>query len=520
VPYIGNPPAEKYASYDVQHITTSATSSYVLDKNVANENEIRVVLNNIIQQPGSSYAYTASGNTLTLSAATTSSDKLYVVFTGKAVQTVTPPPSSVGLAQFNATGSPGTNTFLRGDNSWATPSDTSLTLNNNAASRVVVGTGTTNTMDAQANLTFDGTQLSVLDTNAGTENLLVKTTGDNQISMGIEKSDLKFDIGLDHNNDGSQNFFIRERHQGGGNTNAVRMLIDSSGNVGIGETAPLGKLHVKVSDTSGSVSANADNLVLEENGNVGLTMLSANNGTGHIFFGNGGDQDEGFITYDSDNNRMRFGINGQERFRVLGNGTMNFNDTGFTNTKNEWFIKLLQNTNDSATNYMIDFANSSNTSLGSIKTNGTSSTSFNTSSDYRLKENVDYNFDATTRLKQLKPARFNFISDENNTLVDGFLAHEVSNIVPEAISGKKDAMYPEVLYTDAVLYTAEDELPEGISIGDVKTPADKLPEGKNFGDVKEETKINPQQIDQSKLVPLLVKTIQELEARIKTLENA
>ena len=48
---------------------------------------------------------------------------MYVVFTGKAVQTVTPPPSSVGLAQFNATGSPGTNTFLRGDNSWATPSD-------------------------------------------------------------------------------------------------------------------------------------------------------------------------------------------------------------------------------------------------------------------------------------------------------------------------------------------------------------------------------------------------------------
>ena len=123
MPYIGNTPAEKYASYDVQHITTSATTSYVLDKNVANENEIRVVLNNIIQQPGASYAYTASANTLTLSVATTSNDTLYVVFTGKAVQTVTPPPSSVGLAQLNATGSPGNNTFLRGDNSWATPSD-------------------------------------------------------------------------------------------------------------------------------------------------------------------------------------------------------------------------------------------------------------------------------------------------------------------------------------------------------------------------------------------------------------
>ena len=51
----------------------------------------------------------------------------------------------------------------------------------------------------------------------------------------------------------------------------------------------------------------------------------------------------------------------------------------------------------------------------------------------------DYDFDATSRLKQLKPARFNWIEDETNTLVDGFLAHEVSSIVPEAIQGEKDA---------------------------------------------------------------------------------
>ena len=106
-----------------------------------------------------------------------------------------------------------------------------------------------------------------------------------------------------------------------------------------------------------------------------------------------------------------------------------------------------------------------------------SATTFNTSSDYRLKENVDYTWDATTRLKQLKPARFNFIIDETNTLQDGFIAHEVSSIVPEAISGEKDATY-------------------------------------------EDGKIKPQSIDQSKLVPLLVKTVQELEARIKTLEDA
>ena len=114
----------------------------------------------------------------------------------------------------------------------------------------------------------------------------------------------------------------------------------------------------------------------------------------------------------------------------------------------------------------------------------TSAVTYATSSDYRLKENVDYDWDATTRLKQLKPARFNFIVDDTNTLVDGFLAHEVSSIVPEAITGEKDA-------------------------------------------VDDDGNIDPQGIDQAKLVPLLIKTVQEQQAvieslttRIKALEDA
>ena len=59
--------------------------------------------------------------------------------------------------------------------------------------------------------------------------------------------------------------------------------------------------------------------------------------------------------------------------------------------------------------------------VGKIQT-ASSATTFLTSSDYRLKENVDYTWDATTRLKQLKPARFNFIADDTNTLVDGFFS--------------------------------------------------------------------------------------------------
>ena len=141
-----------------------------------------------------------------------------------------------------------------------------------------------------------------------------------------------------------------------------------------------------------------------------------------------------------------------------------------TNTAGGYAVMYLK-TGSNVSGLMYFYRDSS--AIGSITTNG-SSTSFNTTSDYRLKENVVTDWDATSRLKQLKPSRFNFKADKDTT-VDGFLAHEVSSIVPEAIIGKKDA-------------------------------------------VDKDGNIEPQGIDQSKLVPLLVKTIQELEARITALE--
>jgi hypothetical protein len=114
-----------------------------------------------------------------------------------------------------------------------------------------------------------------------------------------------------------------------------------------------------------------------------------------------------------------------------------------------------------------------NGGVGQIKTQNTT-TSYVTSSDYRLKENIVTDWDATTRLKQLKPSRFNFKTDKATTM-DGFLAHEVSSIVPEAITGEKDA-------------------------------------------VDEDGNIDPQGIDQAKLVPLLTKALQEAISEIDTLK--
>ena len=122
------------------------------------------------------------------------------------------------------------------------------------------------------------------------------------------------------------------------------------------------------------------------------------------------------------------------------------------------------------------------TQRGTISTNGTVIAVTGTS-DYRLKENNVNISDGITRLKQLKPYRFNFKETPSKTQ-DGFFAHEVSTIVPEAVFGEKDAV------------AAETDTQSGYTLGEIK----------------------PQQLDQSKLVPLLVAALQEAIGRIEVLE--
>ena len=100
--YIGNTPAENYASFLTETFTVSATTNYTLSHAVTNENDIRLVINGVVQQPGSGKAYTASGTTLTLTSATVSGDSMYAVYLGRALQTVNPPNASVGTAQLGS----------------------------------------------------------------------------------------------------------------------------------------------------------------------------------------------------------------------------------------------------------------------------------------------------------------------------------------------------------------------------------------------------------------------------------
>jgi hypothetical protein len=117
MPYIGQQPATSFHSLVKQDFSVSATTGYTLSQSVTSANDIALFINNVRQEPTT--AYSASGTTLTLTAATASGDDMYCVYLGKAVGTVNPASGSVGLAQLSATGTKSSSTFLRGDNSFA-----------------------------------------------------------------------------------------------------------------------------------------------------------------------------------------------------------------------------------------------------------------------------------------------------------------------------------------------------------------------------------------------------------------
>ena len=91
--YLGNTPGESFISFAKQVFTiVNSQTAYTLNFAVVDENELRLVINNVVQEPGSGKAYTASGTTLTLaSALTNGTDEMYCVFLGKARETVTVP---------------------------------------------------------------------------------------------------------------------------------------------------------------------------------------------------------------------------------------------------------------------------------------------------------------------------------------------------------------------------------------------------------------------------------------------
>jgi len=233
----------------------------------------------------------------------------------------------------------------------------------------------------------------------------------------------------------------------------------TSTGLGIGTTSPSAPLNISATYSSDTTEQ---------------FRIQDNTGGKLDFFGNS-DGDRGIQAYQDDGSTF-YNLN----LQPLG-GTVGINNSSPSGCKLEVSyanadVGMVVSTTDtfsSGNSSLIQFKEVDTVGGSIVFTNGGISTAYATSSDYRLKENVTYDFDATTRLKQLKPCRFNFKKTPDIT-VDGFLAHEVT-AVPEATIGEKDA-------------------------------------------VDKDGNIEAQQIDQAKLVPLLTKALQEAVAKIETLE--
>jgi len=320
-----------------------------------------------------------------------------------------------------------------------------------------------------------------LGTSSPDSNLVVKgASGDVEFKLlthnGVSQSRILFAdntavdgvITYDHND--------RKLLIGAGTSNPTDgdLTIDSSGRCGIGSSSPDHKLHV------------------EGSGSQYIAISSTNSDNTGVLFGDS-DHDSGYVLYANSNNSLAFGANAAERMRITNAGALAINNT--TGVFSDLSLGKLHVLNDEANKYaaafhhngnnanrkgvliaagqysgsgtLIEFADGDGNGIGTITFSG-STTAYNTSSDYRLKENVVDIDGAISRIKQLAPKRFNFIGVERT--VDGFLAHEAQTVVPEAVTGEKD--------------------------------------GKEM-----------QGIDQSKLVPLLTAALQEAIAKIETLEQ-
>ena len=272
---------------------------------------------------------------------------------------------------------------------------------------------------------------------------------------------------------------------------ASKMVVEKGGNVGIG-----------VSPTT----AYGNVLQVHDTGTAGasLRLTDSNSGSGT---GNGSEVlqlNTAMYIMNRENGLMNFSTNDTERMRILNNGRIALHGIEYgTFPANNATVQIgiggdvnMRFLGYGSSHTCVQFKHGGSTTVGSIVT-AASSTTYNTSSDYRLKENIQNISDGITRVKQLSPKRFNFIVDADTT-VDGFLAHEAATVVPEAVTGVKDGLE---------VWTEKDELPEGVSVGDNKLDDDgnTIPEY--------------QGIDQSKLVPLLTAALQEAISKIETLET-
>jgi len=262
------------------------------------------------------------------------------------------------------------------------------------------------------------------------------------------------------------------------NATSTAMTLDGSGNVGIGTTSPSAIATIK------TASNEEDAILIEQSDGTDVGSLRINNGA-FIIKGKNASQPIQLQTHDGNEDIevdpdgfIKMETAGSERLRIDSSGNLLVGTTSASPNPGVVLQPVgnvgIGNSNGNSGASFLEFRRNA-TQIGGVTQSGTTGVSYNTSSDHRLKENVTDVTDGITRVKQLEPKRFNFIVDPDRT-VDGFLAHEVQLVIPEAVTG-------------------------------------------THNEVDDDGNAVMQGIDQSKLVPLLTAALKESIAKIETLET-
>jgi hypothetical protein len=438
-----------------------------------------------------------------------SSTKVYIEHNGKVGIGTTSPTqtldvtasNTVGIAQF-------TNTATSFSNSCYTVHiDSSAHTSNMTAAgafAVDVNAGRAMTIDGNGDVGIGtASPNSLLELSGGGNTILTVNTGNNsgdnsQIAFGDSAdADVGF-INYDHGTNAMQ-FRVNA---------SERLRIDSSGRVGIGTTSLSNKLEISntTSDKGILIKTTANNYHTicgdanrTSSGDNILRIDSKWNGTvvNRIRMLAGSDttnKDDGIICFDtasggSMGERMRIlsdgavcinassrPVVGTEFLGVQGGSTSTSVGIGATVSHNEGIPFFASNSSNSFSDRLMRFAaGSGGDTRGTITFNG-SVMVYGGTSDYRLKENITSISNGITKLKDLKPINFNWIKDETNTSIMGFLAHEVQEVMPQVVVGTKD-------------------------------------------EVNSEGKPEYQEIDLGGMTPLLVAALQEAISKIETLET-
>ncbi len=346
-----------------------------------------------------------------------------------------------------------------------------VSIANQSDNRLITCTGTTDSLNGEANLSYSSNSSLNLTDTQGTSNLggnyllLKRTTANaNYINAPLANADLIISA--------DENLLFHTVHTADFNS-TERMRLTSGGQLLINTTTAVraltikdpGQIHVESTSTGNWVGMSIKGSSGTNNYNAYFGVLDSN---GKFFVDNGSNGND--IEIESS-------ASGQKPGRVLvGPSVPTSGDDSqviIRNNESEGIYRCLRLNNQSNNNRITMSFEGGGTQTGDIRING-STTNYNSYSDYRLKENVVPLTDPITRLKTLKPYRFNFIASPDITL-DGFFAHEVSPAVAEAVGGEKDK-------------------------------------------VDKDGNVVPQALDMAKLVPLLTASLQEAITEIETLK--